>query len=93
MLPRTVLLNRTDDNDAGGCWKTVIKKRCARKVNTYKKTQHSEGISGVSQRNVRKQRGNQHLSQLPKHDENIILSPRGGLCLDRWTRPELDGAL
>ncbi|KAL3224145.1 hypothetical protein MRX96_026727 [Rhipicephalus microplus] len=40
-----------DDDDAGGCWKTVIKKRRAHKMNTHKETQPSESISGVSQRN------------------------------------------
>ncbi|KAL3248710.1 hypothetical protein MRX96_017795 [Rhipicephalus microplus] len=72
-------VDHTDDDDAGGCWKTVIKKRRARKMNTHKETQPSESISGVSQRNVRKQSGNQRLSRLPIHDEKVILRPRGGL--------------
>ncbi|KAL1422846.1 hypothetical protein MTO96_021665 [Rhipicephalus appendiculatus] len=29
---------------------------------------------------------------LPLHDEKIILRPHGGLCLDKWTRPELANA-
>ncbi|KAL3203725.1 hypothetical protein MRX96_041742 [Rhipicephalus microplus] len=85
--------DHTDDDDAGGCWKTVIKKRRARKMNTGKETQPSESIPGVSPCNVRKQSGNQHLPRLPMHDEKIILRPHGGLCLDRWTRRELVGAL
>ncbi|KAL3177509.1 hypothetical protein MRX96_039077 [Rhipicephalus microplus] len=31
--------DHTDDNDAGGCWNTVIKKQRTRKTNTYKETQ------------------------------------------------------
>ncbi|KAL3182958.1 hypothetical protein MRX96_006754 [Rhipicephalus microplus] len=85
--------DHTDDDDEGGSWKTVTMKRRARKMNTHKETQPSESISDVSQRNVRKQSGNQHLTRLPIHDEKVILRPHGGLCLDRWTRPELTGAL
>ncbi|KAL3209414.1 hypothetical protein MRX96_052372 [Rhipicephalus microplus] len=73
--------------------KTVIKKRRAPKMNTHKETQPSESISGVSQRNVRKQSGNQHLPRLPIHDEKISLRPHEGLCLDKWVGPELAGAL
>ncbi|KAH7964026.1 hypothetical protein HPB51_027735 [Rhipicephalus microplus] len=85
--------DHTDDDDAGVCWKTVIKKRRACKINTHKETQPSESISGVSQRNVRKHSGNQHLPRLPIHDIKIILRPHRGLCLDRWTHLELAGAL
>ncbi|KAL3202210.1 hypothetical protein MRX96_042631 [Rhipicephalus microplus] len=70
--------DHTDDDNAGGCGKTAIKKRRAREVNTHKETQPSESISGVSQRYVRKQSGNQHRPQLPIHDEKIILRPHGG---------------
>ncbi|KAL3200794.1 hypothetical protein MRX96_013067 [Rhipicephalus microplus] len=58
----------TDDDDASGYWKTVIKKRRARKMNTHKETQPSESTPGVSQRNVRKQSANQHLPRLPTQD-------------------------
>ncbi|KAH8035410.1 hypothetical protein HPB51_005134 [Rhipicephalus microplus] len=85
--------DHTDDDDAGCCWKTVIKKRRARKMNTQKETQPSESISGVSQRNVHKQSENQHLPRLLIHDKKIILRPHGGLSVDRWTRLELAGAL
>ncbi|KAH8020389.1 hypothetical protein HPB51_001022 [Rhipicephalus microplus] len=85
--------DHTNDDDAGGCWKTVIKKQRARKMNTHKETQPSESTSGASQHNVRKQSGNQHLPLLLIHDEKIILRPHGGLCLDRWTCPEIAGAL
>ncbi|KAL3257476.1 hypothetical protein MRX96_002185 [Rhipicephalus microplus] len=85
--------DHTDDDDAGGSRKTAIKKRRAREVNTHMETQPSESISGVSQRYVRKQSGNQHRPKLSIHDKKIILRPHGGLCLDRWTHPELSGAL
>ncbi|KAL3200540.1 hypothetical protein MRX96_043312 [Rhipicephalus microplus] len=62
-------------------------------MNTHKESPPSESISGVSQRNVRKQSRNQHLPRLPIHDEKIIIRPHGGLCLDMWTRPELVGVL
>ncbi|KAL3188055.1 hypothetical protein MRX96_004283 [Rhipicephalus microplus] len=45
--------DHTDDNEGGGCCKTVIKKGRARKINTHKETQPSESISCVSLRNVR----------------------------------------
>ncbi|KAL3211477.1 hypothetical protein MRX96_036397 [Rhipicephalus microplus] len=61
-------------------------------MNAHKESQSSESIPGVSQRNVRKHSGNRRLPRLPIHDEKILLRPRGGLCLDRWTRPELSGA-
>ncbi|KAL3194645.1 hypothetical protein MRX96_016106 [Rhipicephalus microplus] len=85
--------DHTDDNDTGGCWKTAIKKRSAHKMIAHKESQTSESIPGVSQRNVHKHSGNRHLPRLPIHDEKIILGPRGGLCLDKWTHPELPGAL
>ncbi|KAL1439677.1 hypothetical protein MTO96_001253 [Rhipicephalus appendiculatus] len=85
--------DRTDDDDAGGCWKTVMNKRRARKMNAHKETEPSENIPGVSQRNAGKHSGHQHLPRLPLHDEKIILRPHGGLCLDKWPRPELAGAL
>ncbi|KAL3216436.1 hypothetical protein MRX96_033080 [Rhipicephalus microplus] len=43
----------TADDDAGGCWKTIIRKRRARRMNSHKKTQPSENIPGISPRNVR----------------------------------------
>ncbi|KAL1435124.1 hypothetical protein MTO96_047190 [Rhipicephalus appendiculatus] len=79
--------DQTDDDDAGGCWKTVMNKRRARKMNTRKETEPSENIPGVSQRNVAKHSGHQHLPRLPLHDEKIILRPHGGLCLDKWAAP------
>ncbi|KAL3184433.1 hypothetical protein MRX96_031725 [Rhipicephalus microplus] len=85
--------DHTNDKDAGGCCKTVVKKRRARKMNTHKKTQPSESISGISQRNLCKQSANQHLPSLLIHDKKIILRPHGELCLQRWTRPEIAGAL
>ncbi|KAH7943790.1 hypothetical protein HPB52_011741 [Rhipicephalus sanguineus] len=85
--------DQTDDDDAGGCWKTVMNKRRARKMNAHTETEPSENIPGVAQRNVGKHSGNQQLPRLPLHDEKIILRPHGGLCLDKWTRPELAGAL
>ncbi|XP_054923682.1 pentatricopeptide repeat-containing protein 1, mitochondrial isoform X1 [Dermacentor andersoni] len=84
--------DKTDD-DTGGCWKTVIHKRRIRQ--THAKTQPSENILGIrdaSQPTVRKRSRNQNLPQLPLHDEKIILRPHGGLCLDKWTRPELASA-
>ncbi|KAL1473104.1 hypothetical protein MTO96_038924 [Rhipicephalus appendiculatus] len=62
-------------------------------MNAHKETEPSENIPGVSQRNVGKHSGHQHLPRLPLHDEKIILRPHGGLCLDKWPRPELAGAL
>ncbi|KAH8029659.1 hypothetical protein HPB51_002153 [Rhipicephalus microplus] len=38
-----------NDGDSGVCWKTITKKRRTRKMNTYKETELSEGIPGVSQ--------------------------------------------
>ncbi|KAL3214908.1 hypothetical protein MRX96_006999 [Rhipicephalus microplus] len=57
-----------NDGDSGVCWKTITKKRRTRKMNTYKETELSEGIPGVSQHKVRKQSGNHHLPRLPIHD-------------------------
>ncbi|KAH7968942.1 hypothetical protein HPB52_012927 [Rhipicephalus sanguineus] len=85
--------DQTDDEEAGGCRKTVMNKRRARKMKAQKETESSENIPGVSQCNIGKHCGNQHLPRLPLHDEKIILRPHGGLCLDKWTRPELAGAL
>ncbi|KAH6928053.1 hypothetical protein HPB50_011006 [Hyalomma asiaticum] len=82
------------DDDAGGCWKTVIHKRRARQ--THAKTQPSENISGNtddSQLAKRKRSRNKNLPPLPLRDEKIILRPHGGLCLDKWTRPELANPL
>ncbi|KAH7985543.1 hypothetical protein HPB52_025573 [Rhipicephalus sanguineus] len=62
-------------------------------MNAHTETKPSENIPGVAQRNAGKHSGNQHLPRLPLHDEKIILRPHGGLCLDKWTRPELAGAL
>ncbi|KAH7931599.1 hypothetical protein HPB52_025542 [Rhipicephalus sanguineus] len=72
--------DQTDDDDAGGCWKTVMNKRRARKMNAHTETKPSENIPGVAQRNAGKHSGNQHLPRLPLHDEKIILRPHGGLA-------------
>ncbi|KAH7967613.1 hypothetical protein HPB52_000669 [Rhipicephalus sanguineus] len=85
--------DRADGGDAGGCWKTVMNGWRARRMSAHTETKPSENIPGVAQRNVGKHSGNQHLPRLPLHDEKIILRPHGGLCLDKWTRPELAGAL
>ncbi|XP_075538779.1 uncharacterized protein LOC142573131 isoform X1 [Dermacentor variabilis] len=89
----TIYDDETGD-DAGGCWKTVTHKRHVSQM--HAKTQPSENILGIpdaSQLTVRKRSRNENLPRLPLHDEKILLLPHGGLCLDKWTHPELASAL
>ncbi|KAH6931855.1 hypothetical protein HPB50_001186 [Hyalomma asiaticum] len=85
--------DKTDD-DAGGCWKTLMHKGRARQ--THAKMLPSENVSDnpdASQLTKRKRSRNKNLPPLPLRAEKIIQRPHGGLCLDKWTRPELANAL
>ncbi|KAH7939736.1 hypothetical protein HPB52_016742 [Rhipicephalus sanguineus] len=89
----TTLCDNTD-NDAGGCWKTVQRRRRDRHMHAEAQPpEDTSGIPDAPQPTTHKPSRNQNPPPLPLHDEKIILRPHGGLCLDSWTRPELANAL
>ncbi|KAH8020405.1 hypothetical protein HPB51_001077 [Rhipicephalus microplus] len=74
--------DNTDDDDARGCYKTVIKKRRTRKMNTHKETKLSESIPVVCQHNMRKQ------SLTAKDREDIIVRLRPLQYLAIFSTPQ-----
>ncbi|KAL3224682.1 hypothetical protein MRX96_026395 [Rhipicephalus microplus] len=74
--------DNTDDDDARGCYKTIIKKRRTRKMNTHKETKLSESIPGVCQCNIRKQ------SLTAKDREDIIVRLRPLQYLAIFSTPQ-----